>query len=244
MLHRPDATLAELIGAIGDPEFPAVAAHAVTAFMGFDLTALVFHARGRGARLVFDNFGGEGRGGLETYVAVTHELNPMLARGGAVRARDFAIRPTPDAPARRCLVPSSDEELGFRTLGWPERQEEIGLYFEAGGGVFELGCYRARGRAAAPEAHMRALQGLCAPVAAAFDRHVRLVGAPSDAAEALSPREREVTQLLLAGCSSEAIALRLGISRYTVKDHRKRIFRKLRIGSLAELFASGRRVLN
>ena len=37
------------------------------------------------------------------------------------------------------------------------------------------------------------------------------------------------------------IALRLGISRYTVKDHRKHIFRKLSVGSLAELFALHRR---
>jgi DNA-binding CsgD family transcriptional regulator len=53
----------------------------------------------------------------------------------------------------------------------------------------------------------------------------------------LSAREAEVARLLLAGCSSEAIALRLDISRHTVKDHRKSIFRKLHIGSLAELFA-------
>jgi DNA-binding CsgD family transcriptional regulator len=54
---------------------------------------------------------------------------------------------------------------------------------------------------------------------------------------ALSPREREIYDLLLLGCSSAAIALRLDISRHTVKDHRKRIFSKLRVGSLAELFA-------
>jgi DNA-binding CsgD family transcriptional regulator len=53
----------------------------------------------------------------------------------------------------------------------------------------------------------------------------------------LSPREQEICGLLLAGCSSQAISLRLDISRHTVKDHRKAIFRKLRIGSLAELFA-------
>ncbi len=54
---------------------------------------------------------------------------------------------------------------------------------------------------------------------------------------ALSAREREICDLLLLGCSSAAIALRLDISRHTVKDHRKSIFRKLRVGSLAELFA-------
>jgi DNA-binding CsgD family transcriptional regulator len=53
----------------------------------------------------------------------------------------------------------------------------------------------------------------------------------------LSPREMQIADLLLLGCGSDAIALRLGISRHTVKDHRKRIFRKLGIGSLAELFA-------
>jgi DNA-binding CsgD family transcriptional regulator len=58
----------------------------------------------------------------------------------------------------------------------------------------------------------------------------------------LSPREAQIAELMLAGCSSEAIALRLDISRHTVKDHRKRIFRKLGIGSLAELFALHRRI--
>jgi DNA-binding CsgD family transcriptional regulator len=61
------------------------------------------------------------------------------------------------------------------------------------------------------------------------------------AAHNLSAREREICDLLLRGCSSEAIGLRLNISRYTVKDHRKSIFRKLRVGSLAELFALGTR---
>jgi DNA-binding CsgD family transcriptional regulator len=46
----------------------------------------------------------------------------------------------------------------------------------------------------------------------------------------------------LIGCSSEAIALRLSISRHTVKDHRKQIFRKLGVGSLAELFALNRQL--
>jgi DNA-binding CsgD family transcriptional regulator len=59
--------------------------------------------------------------------------------------------------------------------------------------------------------------------------------------DTLSPREREICDLLLLGCSSAAIALRLGLSRHTVKDHRKSIFRKWRVGSLAELFARGSR---
>lgn len=236
--------LARIIGAIGDPDFPAVAARAVADFMDFDLAAVVVHRPAARPSLMFDNFDiAGGREGVDNYVAFTHRLNPFLARGrGAFRARDFAIRPRAnEGLAEPYLLRSPDEELGFRTVGWPERLEEIGLYFEACGGMVELGCYRQRSRT--PTARMGELEALGEPVAAAFNRHARLTGAgaTSGLAAALSPRERQIVELLLAGCASEAIALRLRISRYTVKDHRKQIFRKLGIGSLAELFALQRR---
>ncbi len=44
------------------------------------------------------------------------------------------------------IVMTAEEELGFRTVGWPQRMEEIGLYIDAWGGVVELGFYRERGR--------------------------------------------------------------------------------------------------
>jgi DNA-binding NarL/FixJ family response regulator len=81
---------------------------------------------------------------------------------------------------------------------------------------------------------------LCEPVAAAFSRHDALAhyGEPFTG---LSSRERQVAELMLQGCTSEAIALRLQISCHTVKDYRKQIFRKLRISYLAELLALSRR---
>ena len=241
-MQTPQTTLARIIGAIGERDFAAVAADAVSRFMAFDLTAILVHRDEAAPTLMFDNFDqAGGRRGLETYMAVTHRLNPVLAAGGgAFRARDFAIRPEPRAGAmRRHLVRAPEEELGFRTVGWPERLEEVGLYFEAWGGLVELGCYRPRGRT--PTDRMEDLAALREPIAAAFARHGKLAASSDLPADALSPREREVADLLLAGCGSEAIALRLGISRHTVKDHRKQIFRKLRIGSLAEFFALGRR---
>src|SRR3546814_20372057 len=57
----------------------------------------------------------------------------------------------------------------------------------------------------------------------------------------LTPREAEVRDLLLRGCSTDAVALRLSISRHTVKAHRKAIFRKLGISSLAELLSLAHR---
>ena len=252
--------LPRVISAIGANDFAAVAADALCEFLGFELTAVFFH-RGTGVpAAVFDNFATvDARLGIENYIRFTHRINPMLARAsrvGVYRARDFAAargetRGAGDFSTRDSSSSASSyvefnagEELGFRTVGWPRRQEEICLYLQAGAGLFELGFYRMRGRSAAPANKIRTLQALSAPIAAAFDRHEALRArdrqmalAVRDRTDALSPREREIFDLLLLGCSSATIALRLGLSRYTVKDHRKHIFRKLRVGSLGELFA-------
>jgi len=53
----------------------------------------------------------------------------------------------------------------------------------------------------------------------------------------LTPREREVAQLLARGASNEEIARALWISRYTVKDHAKAVYAKLGVGGRAELAA-------
>ena len=51
---------------------------------------------------------------------------------------------------------------------------------------------------------------------------------------ALSPREREVLQLLMAGKQNKAIARELGLSPRTVEIHRARLMQRLEVGSLAE----------
>jgi len=52
----------------------------------------------------------------------------------------------------------------------------------------------------------------------------------------ITPRERQIVELILAGYSNEAIKKRLGISTGTVKNHRKRLYYKLDITSERELF--------
>ena len=239
-MRSPHDLIGELIGAIGASDFLATAADSVRRFAGFDLAAIVLHPDSDRPRVLFDDFDRIGRhDAVETYARVTHRINPMLARPGVVRARDFAgTAPDRIAALRPWLVPAPDEELGFRTAGWPERQEELGLHLRGWGGTIELGLYRERGRGTAPATMLRALDAATTPIAAAFERHRVLAGESIALRRQLSPRENQVCDLLLLGCSSDAIALRLGISRHTVKDHRKQIFRKLGIASLAELFAS------
>jgi len=51
----------------------------------------------------------------------------------------------------------------------------------------------------------------------------------------LTPREREITQLLAEGHSNKVVSTRLGISVKTVETHRAAIMRKLSINSIAQL---------
>jgi DNA-binding CsgD family transcriptional regulator len=53
----------------------------------------------------------------------------------------------------------------------------------------------------------------------------------------LTPREREVAQMLIRGATNDEIARALWISRYTVKDHVKAVYAKLRVAGRPELSA-------
>jgi FixJ family two-component response regulator len=57
--------------------------------------------------------------------------------------------------------------------------------------------------------------------------------------EGLSPRERQVLSLLLAGLRNKQAASDLGISEVTVQIHRGQIMRKMRARSFAELVKMG-----
>lgn len=51
----------------------------------------------------------------------------------------------------------------------------------------------------------------------------------------LTPRERAVMALIVAGKANKVVAQELGISKKTVETHRARVMEKLAVGSLAEL---------
>ena len=53
--------------------------------------------------------------------------------------------------------------------------------------------------------------------------------------ERLTPREREVLDLVVAGKMNKQIAATLGAAEQTVKQHRGRVMRKLEVDSVAEL---------
>jgi FixJ family two-component response regulator len=72
-----------------------------------------------------------------------------------------------------------------------------------------------------------------------IDRHAREVATTRTAVAArlarLTPREREITELLVAGKSSKEIAAALHLSVRTVEGHRRGVLRKMEVSSAAHL---------
>ena len=57
----------------------------------------------------------------------------------------------------------------------------------------------------------------------------------------VSPREKEVLELIAKGCSNQEIATMLGISPNSIKIHLKHIFEKLDVVDRAEAVATALR---
>jgi len=66
-------------------------------------------------------------------------------------------------------------------------------------------------------------------------------GAPKTTETLLSPREREVLQLMCQGLAMKEIGARLGTSYHTVDTHIRRVYEKLQVHSRAEAVAKGMR---
>ena len=91
-------------------------------------------------------------------------------------------------------------------------------------------------------------EALLAAVRQALDRdrlareHQAELAGPRARFDKLTPREREVLALVVAGRLNKQIAADLGCSEQTIKVHRGRVMSKLAVGSLAELVRVAQRI--
>ncbi len=81
----------------------------------------------------------------------------------------------------------------------------------------------------------RGARYLTGPVSNGRGDHARMRGGSATRARTLTPREREITQLLAEGKTNWCIAKILGISINTVETHRANIMHKLGLESIVEL---------
>jgi DNA-binding CsgD family transcriptional regulator len=70
---------------------------------------------------------------------------------------------------------------------------------------------------------------------AALDEYVRRTGGATDPLDALTPRQREILQLVAEGHTSKDIAGKLGLSHRTVETHRNQLMKRLDIHDLSGL---------
>ena len=85
-----------------------------------------------------------------------------------------------------------------------------------------------------PKALVERIREALAIDARARDAAAQLAGV-ADSIAHLTPRERQVMDLLAVGKSSKAIATALDISVRTVESHRRTVLRKMNVSSAAEL---------
>jgi len=255
--------LAALIDALDAPDFAARLVHALGALVAFELAA-IFVYRGRSRPLnLYDNFElVDAKKGIAAYVENTYVLNPFYQasqkglRDGVYRIRDLA----PDAffeseyyKSYR-ILPKRSEEIGYITEDWPEGLEEIDIAIALAPDVIsEFSVYRSLRNGGFADDELACLSQVVPVLGALMRRYwaragaAKLEASPPDSrverifagfgAEVLTEREREITQLILRGHSSQSIAFNLGISLGTVKTHRKNAYAKLGISSQSELLS-------
>jgi DNA-binding CsgD family transcriptional regulator len=201
------------------------------------------------------------RTGQENFLNNTYVLNPVYnaylrgLRSGIYRIGDLAPDSYFESDHYKKLKVKvlESEEIGYITEGWPRGMEElvfaIALPDGEMGEISLLRAIRSGGFTNAHMASLRAVEPLLAETFRLFWKRRRLRRRPAlrdttiDEAfsrfggERLSPREREVAQLILRGHSTHSIAELLGITEATVKSHRKNLYGKLEIATQYELFS-------
>lgn len=122
--------------------------------------------------------------------------------------------------------------------------ERLSLLIPAIGGAswIVLNAYRPKCSAISPLAAQEGLRQQAPALAAAVRRHLALVRAAAavdpkpDPLKALSERERQVVQAILAGHSAKQAGQQLGLSPTSVATYRQRAFQKLGVRRQVELF--------
>ena len=198
--------------------------------------------------------------GLKNYLNYTYVINPayrayrMGKEAGVYMISDFIQNDSQSILDEHDIdVHIEDSEpIGYRTPGWPKNMAEVIVLINLPNKtVLDFSFLSPLGSRQTKDAKA-SLERLFPILNAVLLRQFAINPGSLDSESTLSSqedrfhefgcdvltaREREITQLVLIGHSSNSISLNLGISLPTVKSHRRNIYSKLQISSQAELFS-------
>ncbi|MBZ9772237.1 LuxR C-terminal-related transcriptional regulator [Mesorhizobium sp. CO1-1-8] len=241
---------AAIIETLDDPELPCSVAKSLSTLLTFDECRQILYAGESRPTVVFDSLQEHThRSGIANYVSNSYIINPtyrMYRSGkltGPYRMRDIACFNENDVDLEKYrIIVLPTEEIGFVTEGMPAGNEElcVGLAMPDGTCAMISLSRKRSSKGYMPEEVGRI--GSVVPfLTAAFRRYwqkTRVASSPEPKGfKLLSPREREIVDLLMKGHSTLSISLRLNISTTTVKTHRKNLYAKLSISTQYELFS-------
>jgi DNA-binding CsgD family transcriptional regulator len=243
MSRTAQPALAAAIAALGRPAFPSALLAAIAAAVAHDAAALMLFRKAAPPAVLVDHLRKAERSILYgDYLAGVYALSPFHRLALGLRS--------PRVARVRDIAPS-----GFAASEYYQRYfarigvaDMLGVLLPVSGSdVVFASLSRATGQRRFSRADVAAVDALL-PVLAALVRRqgefgLPLAPAPEPAparrpagAGALTAREADVVQLILAGHSTRSLAATLGISAETVRVHRRHIYAKLSISSQAELF--------
>ena len=239
--------VAQLVAAADGPEIWRALADWLRLQVGFDdWIALAFRRDGPPLLLV----GSGPQAWRDPYADGAYILDPFY---DAFRRRDAA-----GCFRLRDIAPDDFETTDYyrNYYGPPHFGDEMGFLVPADGAIAINLALSRTGKRHRFSAAERDRLALATPVVAelaarAWRRHhaAEISGADADlharvldafdrfAATLLTEREREIVQFLFRGHSAKSMARELSISPGTVHAHMKNIYRKLEVGSQAELFS-------
>ena len=243
------ALLSRILHDCGQPAFGASVLDFLRPLVSFDSALLVYYRRRRRPNLLCDELVNPGRGNTSSqYISEAYKADPvyMHARGLV----DPEIVRTLDIVGEE--FDQSDYFRAYYRLSGVVDEINILVPIELGR-CFAVSLEPSAGSVPFEAESIEDLRAWLPFLDAAFRLHRRLdpdLTHPEEESDTLdlqrvlrqfgtnilTGREQEIAQMILAGHSAPSISINLGISVETVRVHRRNIYDKLGVTSIAELF--------